>query len=263
MTTGGKALDKVIDMATWTGNWPFLKLRYTELPALQAKLQSLGVRQSFVAPIEAILEQDPLRANRALLDSTRGDDFFSPVPVIDLSYANWAENVELAVRDGRVRMVKLLPSYHMYDISEAVLEPLVELTQRHRLIVGLQMRVEDKRGMYPLLNVNDPDIVRVVKVLSYFPEQMFVLGNPVIAELAQVLKSVDNVYVELAGLENIDILLHLKRLYTLDRILFGSHAPFFIPEAVLAKLKYTEASQQDAEQVAYANAERLLGWCGR
>lgn len=256
-----KPLNKVIDMATWTGNWPFLKLRYAELSALKGKLQSLHVEQAFVAPIEAILEQDPMRANKALLEATRGDEFFSPVPVVDLSYANWAEVVELAANDGRVRMVKLLPSYHMYEISERVLEPLVELAQRHKLLIGLQLRVEDKRGMYPLLNVEEPDIVRVVKTLSYFPEQPFVLGYPVIAELIQVLNSVENVYVELAALENVDITLLLKKLYSLDRILFGSHAPFFIPEAVLSKLKYTDAAQEDVEQVAYRNAEKLLEWC--
>lgn len=254
-------LNKVIDMAAWTGNWPFLKLRYTELPALKEKLQSLNVQQAFVAPIEAILEQDPIRANKTLLEATQGDDFYSPVLIVDLSYANWPEVVDLAVQDGRVRMVKLLPSYHMYDISEHTLEPLVKLTQQHKLLISLQMRVEDKRGMYPLLNVNDPDIVRVVKVLSYFPEQLFVLSNPVISELAQVLNSVDNVYVELASLENMDVTLHLKGLYTLDRIVFGSHAPFFIPESVLSKLKYTDATQDDVEQIASRNAERLLEWC--
>ncbi|MDF2815426.1 MAG: hypothetical protein K0Q81_1626, partial [Paenibacillus sp.] len=96
-----KPINKLIDVAAWTGNWPFLKLRYTELPALKAKLQSLNVEQAFVAPIEAILEQDPIRANKELLEATRHDEFFSPVLVVDLSYANWQENVELAVKDGR------------------------------------------------------------------------------------------------------------------------------------------------------------------
>lgn len=254
-------LSKVIDMAAWTGNWPFLKLRCAELAALRDKLRSLRVERAFVAPIEAVFEQDPTRANKALLEATRGDDFFSPVPVVDLSYANWAEVVELAASDGRVRMIKLLPSYHMYEISERVLEPLVRMTQRHRLVIGLQMRMEDKRGMYPLLRVDDPDIVRVVKTVSYFPEQPFVLGYPYIGELVQVLNSVKNVYVELAGLEHVDVTLQLKKLYSLDRILFGSHAPFFIPEAVLSKLNYTEATQADAEQVAYRNAQTLLAWC--
>ncbi|RKN74193.1 amidohydrolase family protein [Paenibacillus ginsengarvi] len=254
-------LDAVIDFAVWTGNWPFLKLRYTELPALKVKLQSQHVQQAFVAPIDAILEQDPMRANKALLAATAGDDYFSPVLIADLSFANWEEVIELAVTDGHVRMIKLLPSYHMYEVDESVFEPLVRLTQQHRLLISFQMRVEDKRGMYPLLNVNDPDIVRVVKTLSYFPEQPFVLSNPVIGELVQVLNSVDNVYVELESLEHADVLLQLKQLYTLDRILYGSHAPFFIPEAALSKLKVTDATREDAEQVAFGNARRLLEWC--
>jgi predicted TIM-barrel fold metal-dependent hydrolase len=256
-----KPINKVIDVAAWTGNWPFLKLRYTELPDLKAKLQSLNVQQAFVAPIEAILEQDPIRANKELLAATLDDDFFSPVLVVDLSYANWQENVELAVKDGRVRILKLLPNYHMYEVNETNLEPLVKLTMQHRLIISIQMRVEDRRGMYPLMMVEDLDVVRVVKTVSYFPDQLFILSNPATGELGQVLNSVDNLYVELASVEHADVLNLLKDTYGLNQVLFGSHAPFFIPEAEIAKLKYTDVTQEDVEQVAYANAERLLAWC--
>jgi predicted TIM-barrel fold metal-dependent hydrolase len=258
-----KPINKLIDVAAWTGNWPFLKLRYTELPALKAKLQSLNVEQAFVAPIEAILEQDPIRANKELLEATRHDEFFSPVLVVDLSYANWQENVELAVKDGRVRILKLLPNYHMYEVNEANLEPLVKLTMQHKLIISIQMRVEDSRGQYPLMMVEDLDVVRVVKTVSFFPEQPFILSNPATAELAQVLNSVNNLYVELASVENPDVLMMLKNTYGLDQVLFGSHSPFFIPEAIIAKLKYTDVSQADVEQVAFRNAEKLLAWCNK
>ncbi|WP_127585378.1 amidohydrolase family protein [Paenibacillus koleovorans] len=259
----GKSVNGIIDVGVWTGNWPFVKLRYTELPSLQAKLRSVGVRQAFVAPIEGILEQDPLRANRELLEATRGDGFFSPVPIVDLSYANWREVVGLAAKDGRVKIVKLLPGYHMYEVNENVLEPLVELTQAHKLIISIQMRLEDKRGMYPLLKVEDLDVVRVVKAVSYFTEQPFILSYPYMAELAQVLKSVDNLFIEIAGVEHADVLLNLKDTYSLRQVLFGSHAPFLIPEAIVAKLRLTDVQQADVDQVAFGNAERLLSWFER
>jgi len=248
----------LIDVSAWTGNWPFIKLRFTELNQLKAKLQSLHITKAFVAPIEAILEQDPMRANNELLAAVN-DSFFSPVPVIDLSYANWQETLERAAADDRVRMIKLLPNYHMYELHEKQLAPLVLLTSRRNIVISIQMRVEDMRGQYHLMQVKDLDVVQVVKTMAYFPEQQFILSNPLLAELNEVLHSRDHIYVDIPSLESIDIVDELSARYSLDNILFASHSPFYVAEAAVYKLKLTEALPADIRRIACANAQRLFG----
>jgi predicted TIM-barrel fold metal-dependent hydrolase len=252
-----KEITKIVDFSTWTGHWPFMQLKYNRLDQLKNKLQSLHVVKAFVSPIEAVLEQDMLRANKQLLADVQ-DDFFSPVLIVDLSYANWEDIMEMAVLDGRVKMVKLLPNYHMYELTEQRIEKLVQLTTQHDMLISIQMRVEDKRGQYPLLKVNDIDVYKAVKTASYFPDQTFILNNLYAHEVSEVLYSVDNVYVDISSLEKVDTLQMLKERFTLNKILFSSHSPYYFAEGNICKLRYTDVSDEDVRQVAYTNAEKLL-----
>jgi predicted TIM-barrel fold metal-dependent hydrolase len=43
-----------------------------------------------------------------------------------------------------------------------------------------------------------------------------------------------------------------------DRLLFGSHAPFFYPEAAALKLKESALSPERAEAIRRGNARRVL-----
>ncbi len=251
-------INQLIDFSTWTGNWPFYHLRYRELNTLKNKLKSMNVVKAFIAPIESILEHDPLRADMQLLDYIKNDEFFSPVIIVDMSYANWEDAVDLAVRDKRVKMVKLLPNYHMYDFTENNITPLIEKTLENNLLVSIQMRVEDARGQYPLMKVEDMDIQQVVKTISYFPEQIFILNNCYKQDLIEVLFSVENAYVDLSGLENHNLLRYLKELSSLERILFSSHCPFYYPEGNLYKLKYADLPVEEIEKVEFRNGQKLL-----
>lgn len=249
----------LIDVSAWTGNWPFTKLRYGGLPELKAKLQSLQVARAFVAPIEAILEQDPSRANKELLAATDDDAFWSPVPVIDLSYANWQETFAFAAKDSRVKMIKLLPNYHMYELTESMLRPLVALARQRDLAVAIQIRVEDARGQYPLMQVADIDVLKAVNVALRFPEQPFLLSNLYTAELREALRAADNVYADLASLEHVDIAREVETLYPAERVLFATHSPFYFPEAAVYKLRLTEAGADAVRGIGNANARRLFG----
>jgi hypothetical protein len=251
----------LIDVSTWSGHWPFLHLRYSELTALRGKLQSCGVVKAYVSPIEAILEQDPLRADRELLTASRELDteFFSPVPVVDLSYGNWTDVVEMAAADERVGMVRVLPTYHLYEFDELTVAPLVEAARQNGLVIAVQVRVEDARGMYPLMQVPDLDIIRAVKTMSAFREQPFLLCNCYQRELGDVLPALENVYVDLASLEVQDVLQVLRDRYGLKHLLFSTHCAFYYPEGNLNKLAYSTVRSEEAAGVGHENARRLFG----
>ena len=251
-------IDKLVDLSAWTGNWPFIHYKNGELKALKKKLKSLNVEKAFVAPIEGILEQDPMRADKNLLDCLE-DDFFSPVFIIDLSYRNWQECMEAAVNDGRVRMVKLLPNYHMYAFEEEKMEKLVDLATRNNIVISIQMRVEDKRGQYPLMKVEDVHAHEVIRALAGFPQQRFIVNGILLHEIQIMMPSLDNVYMDISWLERQDILEHLYKTYTLDRFVFSSHSPFFHPEGNVYKLKYSRVPMDEIEKVMYRNAEKIFG----
>lgn len=253
-------INKLIDFSAWTGNWPFVYLRNSTLDSLKSRLEAQKIFKAFVSPIETILERDPMRANKKLLSDLHdfNDDFFSPVPVIDLSYANWPEVAELAVKDKRVRMVKLIPSYHNYVLDVEKLKELVNITSKNKLIISLQMRIEDTRGQYPLMKIPDLDVLSVVKVLSNFPDQVFIINNLYYSEVPQVLHSLRNVYIDISSIEWQNVLHLLHDTFTLDRILFSSHCAFYYPEGNTFKLKYSDLDAAEIDKVAFKNGEELL-----
>jgi len=250
-------IKKIIDCSVWTGEWPFHHLRYRETQPLRQKLQSLHVSRAFVAPLNAILEEDPKRADLELLKNI-DDPFFSPVPVIDLSFANWRETLDQCLHDARVKTIKLIPNYHNYGLTEDILAPLIAALSR-KIIIGIQVRVVDTRGQHPLMLVHDVNVQNMAKVLSFFPEQKFILHNLFFGEVPEFHHFLPNVYFDLASLETQDILKKMHGQYTLDRFLFSSHAPFYYPEGNINKLVYADLEPGLMEKVAYKNAAMLFG----
>ena len=252
-----KEIKKLIDVSCFTGNWPFIHLRYGNIEVLEKKLAAINVTKAFISPVEAILEQDPIRANREMLKLVTGN-IFSPVPVVDLSYQNWEDCMDIAVNDGRVKMVKLIPNYHMYKMYEKDMDKLVAYAKSKGLVISIQLTVEDPRGQYPLMKVERVHHYDVVKTLALFPEQTFILHNSSMNDLPFYMGALKNVYVDISYLERQDIMAVLHKEYSLDKFLFASHMPFFFPDGSLNKLKYANVDIDEVEKVAYKNATGIF-----
>ena len=147
----------------------------------------------------------------------------------------------------------------MYNFDEDTVKPLMEKIDGRNLIVSVQMRVEDRRGMYPLMQVPDMDIIQVVKTVTYFPKQKFIINNCYLNELGEVVYSAENAYVDISSVEFHNVLKHISDTSPMDRILFSSHCPFYYPEGNLFKLKYGDVPLEVVEKVACINGQELLG----
>jgi predicted TIM-barrel fold metal-dependent hydrolase len=256
-----KCADRLIDCSTWVGNWAFYYLKYGKISLLKTRLIKYNIIKAYVSPIEAILEQDPTRANLNLYEmlDNMDNEFFSPVPVVDLSFSNWEEIVENAITRSDVKMLKVIPNYHMYFFDEAKLGKLVEHTLKHNLIISIQMRIEDPRRHHPLMKVPDVDIINILKVVSFFPEQKFILCNIHRDGAKEALYFLNNIYIDTASLDSQDILTHLCNKYNSKKILFSTHSAFYSPEPNIFKICYSKLNNEDINNIAYRNAENLFG----
>lgn len=255
-----KKIEKIIDCSCWSGNWPFYYLRYGRLQLLRERLEKYNIVKAYVSPIETILEPEPLRANLAFfeeIDKIDQKGYFLPVPVIDLSMDTWQEIIDISLKRNDVKIVKLLPNYHMYNLSEETLEELVDRTMRNNLIISIQMRVEDPRRHHPLMKVADVDIIKTIKVLSGFPQQKFIISNGYLNEVQQALYYLDNAYADVSSAEIQDVLSLLAGKYDKNRLLFSTHSAFYYPEASVFKLAYSGLDEESMDKVAYRNASEL------
>lgn len=108
------------------------------------------------------------------------------------------------------------------------------------------------------MKVPDMDIANIVKVLSNYPEQIFILNNIYISEVCEAIYSLENTYVDIASIEKQDVLKFLNNSFGLDRFLFASHSPFYFVEGNLFKLKYSGLDEDDANKVTFENGVAIL-----
>jgi uncharacterized protein len=249
---------RYFDCGSWTGTWPFLRGMACPLQAHEDKLRSLGVVGACLSAVEAVFDQDMEGVNDALFGAASGR-FFLPVPVVDPSCASHVRIMAAAGGKRGVPMVRLIPAYHGYAFTERAIGPVCECAARQGWAVSVVMRMEDIRGQYRGLGIEDPDVRVLIKVLSAFPRNAFLVANATPDEADALLASLENTHVDTAYMERPDVLRALVKLHGTERLLFSTHFPFYYPEVSIAKLDYSAIDEDAKTAIACGNAERLLG----
>jgi predicted TIM-barrel fold metal-dependent hydrolase len=242
------------DASAWVGNWPFVPLRYNTQDALKKKLSEQGICKAILSSLDAVFSQDPTLCAQEILRADR--EFFMPAPVTDLSRANWNECISWMDRND-VKIIKLLPNYHMYSLEEQI-DKLVEETVKRDAVISVQVRMQDARGQYPLLQVKDVDVKELERVVKKYPDQKFLLNGMYMGEI-RPFANMDNVRIETSALELNDVFRSLTEGYPQDRFVFGTHTPLFFPEGNLFKLGYASISDQEKNRIGRENLSRFLG----
>ena len=250
---------KIIDCSVWHGQWPFCHLRYSDLALMEQKLKSLNVEKAFISPLESVFAQDPHEGNFRMLEDIKGKPFFQPAPVIDLLLGNWKENLEKLYNDFKIKMIKIIPNFHMYDLTEESLAELVAFTSPRNIIIAIPMRMEDPRNQSPLLKEPmELQTVVVAKALSFYPQQKFILNNIYWGEINDLYYILKNTLFDIAMIEPVNPLKAIKERYSVDRFVFSSNCPFFYPEGNWNKLSYSHIEKNEIEKIASSNIEKLI-----
>src|SRR5947209_886008 len=108
----------IVDINAFAGHWPVLPLR-GDLEAVRASLRALGVDRICVSPLEAAWCRNPHLANAALYEAAAGFADVWPVPVLDLTVTTWRAELARAAAQPRARLVRLLPTYSPYSLTQA------------------------------------------------------------------------------------------------------------------------------------------------
>ena len=228
-----------------------------DLHSVRASLQEYGVDRICISPLEAAWCRNPHRFNGALYRAGGTTDTIWPVPVLDPTVATWRDELDRAVR-VRVRLVRLLPAYSPYALADA--DGLLRALAREGLAVIVQTRLEDPRRQHPLAQVPDVAAAEVADAAERHPSLTVVIGGPRTAEIRALrdrLLGLPNLYADVSQADGMDALKVLVEDGLREKLLFGSHAPLFIPYAALSRV-VTDLSGEDAAAVLGGNAERML-----
>jgi predicted TIM-barrel fold metal-dependent hydrolase len=244
-------------------HWPFRRLPLDEPGALAARLAALGIGEAWAGSFEGLLHRDLDGVNTRLAAACREVRplRLRPFGSVNPLLPDWPEELRRCAQVHGMPGLRLHPNHHGYGLEHPGFERLLQVAGDAGLLVQVAVSTEDTRTQPPQTQVADVDLTPLPVLLTRHPRTRVMLLNhrpgSVTAELARL----PNLWFEIARTEATDGVARLVQLAGNGRVLFGSHAPFLIPEAALIRVEEgLLAGLPAAEAVALlmSNARRLL-----
>jgi len=246
------------DANTWIGRWPFAFLTEHSPRTLMAHLRERGIDRAVVSPLDAVFAPEPGAANRALLRSTRLFPELVPVPVINPVLANWRDELEVCTRDQRVRLVRVLPSYHGISLgSRPMAELVLELRQRG-VRLAIQVRLIDERHEHHALRIKPVSMRDLSRLLAAHPEGPLLVSGLLRSEVITLAPQHAHLLADLSFAEWHDTVQHLLAKVRLEQLVFASHTPFLVTAAANAKIVSSGLKGSRLASLSHRNLERFL-----
>jgi len=249
----------LVDVNAWFGHWPFIKFRLNTPAKLSRHLRDEGISLAVVSSAESVFSRDLDICNRLMIKKLQPYDNLIPLVIIDPSLPGWCDRLDECRGRGMPRAVKILPSYHCYELSDSRVDAFMEELRNRKMGVVIQMRIEDERSQYPLLKVPGVDGMQVMELAGRFPEVPVLCLCPYMAEAVALVQGGSNIYTDISFAERLNTVATLLEQIPVERVVFGSHCPFLYARAAIMKIRTADISKRDLAKIMSANACRCLG----
>lgn len=251
----------IVDASSFLGQWPFRPSWLSQPEALVAAAREGDIAACLVAPVAALMLDDPWATNEALYRIAARWDELRPVAMWNPSMPGHGRVLD-AAKDAAAAAVKLAPSYHHYALDPDALAPALDALEGSGMVACIQLRVEDARQMR--FQVPDAAIDDALALAAARPGIRWVICGARTAEVqsaAEQAGQAGNVWLELSNTDGLACIEHIAAKVRTDRLLFAAHMPFFYPEANLFKLVEADLADDVREAFLTRNACELFGVC--
>lgn len=252
----------IIDVNVHLSRWPGRRLRGDQPRELDAMLAAAGVEQAWAGSFDAILHKDMAGVNERLARDCRElGERFLPIGGVNPTLPDWEDDVRRCQETHGMRGLRVYPNYHDYGLDDARFAKLLALVDERRLLLQIVTRIEDDRTQHRLLRVPDVQVEPLAGLLPRHPRVPVILLNSQRAATINVLEKLmtaGQVHVDMAMLEGLGGVANLLKWLPHERLLFGSHAPFFHITAATLKLQESELGNFQRAAITRENAVRIL-----
>jgi uncharacterized protein len=262
----------IIDTNVHMFQWPFRRLKYDRTEALVQKLRRHRIAQAWAGSFESVLHKQLDGANRRLADECRehGGGLLIPIGSVNPVWPDWEEDLRRCHEQYQMRGVRLYPAYHGYVLDHPELLRLLALAARRGLLVQIVIRMEDERVHHPAVIAPVVSATRLPEILVKVPEARVQLLNADTVFRSNRLRALieqTKTAFDIAALEGDGGIGRLidgthptyRGQVPVDRLLVGTHAPFFPCESAILKLFESPLDRQQLDKIMCANARSLLG----
>lgn len=263
----------IIDTNVNLFQWPFRRLKYADTSALVAKLKKHRIIEAWAGSFEALFHKDLSGVNERLAAECRerGAGLLKPFGSVNLAWPDWEDDVRRCHEDLRMPGLRIYPGYQPFDLAHPGIKRLLALTRERGLLLQIAFGMEDPRVHHPALQLVPVTVAPLLAALKAEPKAkvqlLHFVGRPLGADLRQ-LTTQTSATIEFSRWESNGIVGKLTGTAPgsqgapaapIDRVLFGSHAPYFPVETAILKLIESPFSQDQLTAMMQGNARRLLG----
>lgn len=262
----------IIDTNINLFQWPFRRLKYDETPALVAKLRKHRIHQAWAGSFEALFYKDIAGVNSRLADECKknGEGMLLPFGTVNLAWPDWEEDLRLCHEVHGMAGIRIYPSYQTFDLTHPHFPRFIHEVAKRGLILQIVGDMEDSRNHHPILSTRDVNMEPLIDVLKKEPKakvQLLYWNHRVNIPLMERLVKETSVLFDTARIETSGGVGRLiegrpwggsAHPVPVDRLLFGSHAPFFPVEANILKLMESPLSVDQANAIIDGNAKKLI-----
>lgn len=242
-------------------HWPFRRLPLDDVNLLLTKLRSLDITQAWAGSFEGVLHRDIAAVNRRLASVCRKHSDLVPIGSINPMLPGWENDLRACHEEYDMPGVRLHPNYHGYTLDDPRFGSLLQQATSAGCFVQIAVAMEDTRTQHEKLRVADVDLTTLPEVVARVDgARVQMLNHRLRGTLLAELAATPGIYFDTARVDSTDGVPTLMKNVPPGRVLFGTHAPFLIPEAALIRVH--ESDQLDAtdlRDVLAKNAKRLVG----
>lgn len=258
-STNQPASLSIVDTNVSLFQWPFRRLPTDTTDKLLTKLRSLGVTRALAGSFEGLFHRNLTDANQRLATECARHPELIPIGTVNPSQPGWRNDFEICLNELAMPGIRLHPGCHNYQLTNPAVRQLLELATNAGVFVQLTAAVEDRRTQPQLYRTTDVDLLPLCEVCRDLPGLRLQLLNsrPAIG-LVERLSEVPGLTFDTARLEGTDGVPRLFQSLGKGRVMFGSHAPFLIPEASLIRIYESGTLPPDDVRLILEGGEYML-----
>lgn len=234
-------------------HWPHYSLPHDDPAALADHLRANGVSQAWVGSYDALLQQNLTHVNtRIATDSARfAADLFLPIGTLSPAQPGWRDDLKRCQHDYGMTALRLYPGFHHYTLSDPSFRHLLEAATAAKLPLQIVSQIEDARTQHPALQTPAVDLKPLPALLKEYPDLRVMVLNASSAMIHTALQPLPNLWIDIAKLEGCGVIENLIKTWPIEKIAFGSNAPFFYWQAARLKLQESALTPTQIETLTH------------
>ena len=233
-----------VDHNAMVGPYPFRRLPDPTPERLVADLERLGIARAWVGHVPSIYYRDVAAGNDELLRWLEPHrPRLLPVPAVNPAYPGWERELERARAEG-CPAVRTYPAHYGFDAAGPAMRDLAAWCADLDLQLILTVRVEDGRQRHRLDSAADllgADLRAAVRADPGVRVLVTNADRGLVEEVhfGATPREAERLHWDIAWLWGPpdDQLAALHDTVGRDRFVFGTHFPFRLPQAALARLR--------------------------